>query len=303
MKAAEAPQQPEGVYGEENLNYIRELSQNAPICSIYENKSIFDQVANVKPQSAWEMYMKNQQDRLQHAQEETTNLKAYPDLIANQEQQLEALIEQRKRLDAQKQQLKQEQQQLAQQMAQKSKKRQQLVYYPSQQSITDYNSSMNLEYQREYPSHQNLQHDEFMQHAHAQQQVHLQRQQRLDEPPVVPKKPSSKHQYLNKKMEKVQNWLPEIKSIKKMSKKHRSHSLPVVESDEDYRMKIKKAPPNAQGNKKGDIYVMKNYMKGKKKEIGRTMSSKKVKVVHLKEQVDRCPQVQAVDTVTQKHQT
>lgn len=276
MKATEVQQPPEGVYGEENLNYIRELSQNAPICSIYENKSIFDQVANIKPPSAWEMYMKNQQDRLQQAQEETTNLKAYPDLIANQEQQLEALIEQRKRLDAQKQQLKQEQQQLQQQMAQKPKKRQQLVYYPSQQSITDYNSSMNLEYQREYPSHQNLQHDEFMQHAHAQQQVHLQRQQRLEEQPaVVPKKPSSKHQYLNKKIEKVQHWLPEIKSIKKMSKKHRSHSLPAVESDEDYRMNIKKqnAPPNTQGNKKGDIYVMKNYMKGKKKEIVRTMSS------------------------------
>ena len=68
-------------------------------------------------------------------------------------------MEQRRKLDLQKQQLKQEQQQLQAQMQQKPKKRQQLVYYPSQQSITDYNSSMNLEYQREYPSHQNLPHD------------------------------------------------------------------------------------------------------------------------------------------------
>lgn len=139
---------------------------------------------------------------------------------------------------------------------------------------------MNLEYQREYPSHQNLPHDEFMQHAHAQQQVHLQRQQRMDQeaPPTQPKKQSSKHQYLNKKIEKVQNWLPEIKSIKKMSKRHRSHSLPgQVESDDnfqDYKMNLKKQPPStSSGGKKGDIYVMKSYMKGKKKDIVKTMSS------------------------------
>lgn len=280
----------DGIYGEENLNYIKELAHNVPICSVYENKSIFDNVGSsgtVKPPSAWDMYMKNQQERLQQAQEETSTLKGYPDLIANQEQQLEALIEQRRKLDLQKQQLKQEQQQLQAQMQQKSnKKRQQLVYYPSQQSITDYNSSMNLEYQREYQSHQSLPHDEFMKLAHAQQQVGLQRQQRMEQemPTTSTKKPSSKHQYLNKKIEKVQNWLPEIKSIKKMSKRNRSNSLPgQVESDENftnYKMNLKKPPSSSSGGKKGDIYVMKNYMKGKKKEIVRTMSSKMTSMVH-----------------------
>jgi len=312
------------IFGEENLNYIKELSQNVPICSIYENKSIFDNVSVIKPASAWEVYVKNQQ------QVEEQPMKAYPDLIANQEvkgssgtqkthqeqdalknlqqqQQLEALMEQRRKLDAQKLQLKQEQQALLQ----KSKQRQQqqpskssqrqltdhLVYYPSQQSITDYNSSMNLEYQREYPParepqhHQNLQHDEFMQHAHAQQQVHLQhlqqrqmqqqqqQQQQMQGNEKV--KDKKHHAYLNK----MHNWLPEIK-IKKMSKRHRSHSLPGQVDNEEffenqgYKMNLKQQQqqqqqqqPHPKHGKKGDIYVMKNYMKGKKKEIVRAMSS------------------------------
>lgn len=30
------------MFSEENLNYIRELSKNVPICSVFENKSIFN---------------------------------------------------------------------------------------------------------------------------------------------------------------------------------------------------------------------------------------------------------------------
>ncbi|XP_070502890.1 uncharacterized protein unc-13 isoform X9 [Chironomus tepperi] len=319
----------DGIFGEENLNYIKELSQNVPICSIYENKSIFDNVSVIKPASAWEVYVKNQQ----HVVDEQP--KAFPDLIANQEvkapqkssqdaqealrnqqqqQQLEALLEQRRKLDAQKQQLKQEQQALLlktkqrqQQQPSKSSQRQltdHLVYYPSQQSITDYNSSMNLEYQREYPParepqhHQNLQHDEFMQHAHAQQQVHLQHlqqrqlqqqqqsQQQLQGNEKI--KDKKHHAYLNK----MHNWLPEIK-LKKMSKRHRSNSLPGQVDNEEYfenqsyKMNLKQQSqqlsqqPSQQHQqpkhgKKGDIYVMKNYMKGKKKDLVRAMSS----VVH-----------------------
>jgi hypothetical protein len=221
--------------------------------------------------------MKNQQDKLQE-----TAMKAFPDLLTNQDShKLEALIEQRKLLDQQKQQLKQEQQALKLKRPQRQLT-DHLVYYPSQQSITDYNSSMNLEYQREYPrnevQHQNLQHDEFMQHAHAQQQVHLQRQLRLEGKEEVKKERSEKkHQYLNK----VQGWLPDIK-LKKMSKRHRSHSLPgQVDNEEyyqnqEYKMNIQQKPHKhtpQQHGKKGDIYVMKSYMKGKKKDLVRTMSS------------------------------
>ncbi|KAG5667944.1 hypothetical protein PVAND_015907 [Polypedilum vanderplanki] len=270
---------PEGIYGEENLNYIKELSQNVPICSIYENKSIFDNVSVIKPPSAWEVYMKNQNESQQSV--------PYPDLInvnqeqntealknLQQQQQLEELMEQRRKLDLQKQQLKQEQQLLLQKKVQKRSQNltDHLVYYPSQPSN---------EYQRDYhpQHHQNLQHDEFMQHAHAQHQVHLQRQMRTVEDPRIgqpERNDKKKHAVLNK----VQNWLPEIK-LKKGSKRHRSHSLPEVDADEaydprTYKMNLKKGQQGQAGTsngKKGEIYVMKSYMKGKKKDLVRTMSS------------------------------
>jgi protein unc-13 len=50
------------VFNEENLNYIKELSKNVPICSIFENKSMFN------PNAAW-----------------NENNNAYPDLLKNQQ--------------------------------------------------------------------------------------------------------------------------------------------------------------------------------------------------------------------------
>lgn len=50
------------IYTEENLNYIRELSKNVPICSVFENKSIFDiKEGNLgtNPPSAWNIYNQN----------------------------------------------------------------------------------------------------------------------------------------------------------------------------------------------------------------------------------------------------
>ncbi|XP_055383990.1 protein unc-13 homolog C isoform X2 [Condylostylus longicornis] len=58
----------EYVFTEENLNYIKELSRNVPICSVYENKSIFD--------IEKEKLMQQQQ------QQQIENIN-YPDLICN----------------------------------------------------------------------------------------------------------------------------------------------------------------------------------------------------------------------------
>lgn len=295
------PSRSDAIYSEENLNYIKELSQNVPICSIYENKSIFENVASMKSPSSWVTSGECKG--------------SYPDLILGQDEmkmnssqpRLDALMEQKKLLNQQKHQLKQEQLMLKQRKSQ-SKQRNltdHLVYYPSPMSISDYNSSMNLEYQREFPSHdeqqklyhqrdaQNVQHDEFMQQAHAQQQIHLQqmkqKQQQLQQQhhPNGSRKAGGsdlhhakdKASYLNK----VHAWLPEIK-LKKMSKRHRSQSLPGEVGDDDYlkneshKMNLKKHSVDeknisSRGGKKKDIYVMKNYMKGKKKQLASTMSS------------------------------
>ena len=303
----------DAVFSEENLNYIKELSQNVPICSIYENKSIFDNMAAMKTPSAWEVYVRNQQEVPPPPGDA---MKSYPDLIINQEEtkahssqpRLDALMEQKKILNQQKLQLKQEQ---MQQKIRKSQAKQRsltdhLVYYPSPMSISDYNSSMSLEYQREFPTQdnpqqqrmyhqrdaQNVQHDEFMQHAHAQQQIHLQQMQQKQKQqqqhqqqhdPNGSKKAggSEKASYLNK----VHAWLPDIK-LKKISKRHRSQSLslPAEVGDEDYnkqkyKMNLKKHSVDEQtrggssGSKKKEVYVMKSYMKGKKKQLERTMSS------------------------------
>lgn len=302
------PTRTDSIYSEENLNYIKELSQNVPICSIYENKSIFDNASSIKTPSAWEVYTKggNQQDPSTSSE----CMKSYPDLILNQDEQkvhssqprLEALMEQKKILNQQKLQLKQEQlqQKLRKTQAKQRSLQDHLVYYPSPMSISDYNSSMSLEYQREYPTHdnspryyhqrdaQNVQHDEFMQHAHAQQQVHLQQmqnqkhqQQQQQNDPNGSRKAggSEKASYLNK----VHAWLPDIK-LKKISKRHRSQSLPGEVGDEEnfgnqsYKMNLKKhstdeqVPSREGSTKKKEVYVMKSYMKGKKK-LQHTMSN------------------------------
>lgn len=304
--SAPPPAPSDAIYSEENLNYIKELSQNVPICSIYENKSIFDNMTAIKTPSAWEHYVKNQQE----APPNVECMKSYPDLILNQDEpkahssqpRLEALMEQKKILNQQKLQLKQEQlqQKLRKTQAKQRNLTDHLVYYPSPMSITDYNSSMNLEYQREFPTQdnqqrfyhqrdaQNVQHDEFMQNAQAQQQLHLQHmqqkqhqqhQQQHDPNGLKKAGGSEKASYLNK----VHAWLPDIK-LKKMSKRHRSQSLPGEVGDEEnyanqsYKMNLKKhsvdehgAP--SRGGKKKEIYVMKNYMKGKKKQLAHTMSN------------------------------
>lgn len=313
----------DSIYSEENLNYIKELSQNVPICSIYENKSIFDNIKSIKPPSAWETYMKSQQQ--QETQQQHGYMKSYPDLVLSQDQEtasgggmssqprLESLMEQKKLINQQKLQLKQEQLNQKLKRAQTKQKTliDHLVYYPSPMSITDYNSSMNLEYQRDYPemrpsvyqqiliNQQNLQqHQQTSQNGQAPIEVKLEQHQQVQQPRQKPTHDKSQHSYLNK----VGAWLPDIK-LKRISKRHRSQSLPVrVDIDNDnsyeaqkaYKMNLKQQRQlqkqqqqqllqqqqqqqhhdgHGHGGKKGDIHLMNNYMKRKKKQIVSTMSN------------------------------
>lgn len=314
----------ETIFTEENLNYIKELSQNIPICSVIENKSIFDSVSSMNKNNPLNMPINwnNSQKSL--------NVNVYPDLIVNQDEarasslqsRLDMLQDEKKLLSQQKMQLKQQEQlqhqqrllQQQQQLQQKNRKSESgrpkshltdhLNFYPSSSSITDYNSSMNLEYQREFATKEKAyhpqqqqkhpkeaQHDEFMQHTHGKYQQHSEKhsQEARDNSENMAairgrahSTSSEKSSYINK----VHSWLEMPTKLKKFSKRNRSNSLPgEVETDEafakqSYKMGIKKMgvnheheSDNARHGKKKEVYVMKSYMKGKKKQIAHTMTN------------------------------
>ncbi|XP_020718021.1 uncharacterized protein LOC101449975 isoform X2 [Ceratitis capitata] len=82
------------MFSEENLNYIRELSKNMPICSVYENKSIFDllkddamdeHIRTVDEMLAWD----NQQ---QHCQTHTLQKKNAAYLVVDPNRRIPDLL-------------------------------------------------------------------------------------------------------------------------------------------------------------------------------------------------------------------
>lgn len=112
------------IFSEENLNYIHELSKNMPICSAYENKSIF-----------------NPNDRLHwHEPPAEVSTCRIPDLLKNEAPQTTASggyqetdIDLDLDLDLE-------------QTRRKPLLTDRLVFYPSTNGIADYNSSNNLAY-------------------------------------------------------------------------------------------------------------------------------------------------------------
>lgn len=305
----------ETIFTEENLNYIKELSQNLPICSVIENKSIFDSMTSLTNNNPLIV-------PLNWNTQKPSNVNVYPDLIVNQDEarassiqaRLDMLHDEKKLLSQQKMQLKQQeqvqqQQRLLQQQHHSQKIRKSeggraksnltdhLNFYPSSSSITDYNSSMNLEYQREFPPEEKSYHhqhprevsnEEFMQQTHAQYPQHSEKNSQEGNSAAMRGRAHSTSSEKASYMNKVHSWL-DMPKLKKFSKRNRSNSLPgEVESDEafarqSYKMGIKKKGVNhehepdnsksAGGGKKKEVYVMKSYMKGKKKQIAHTMTN------------------------------
>ncbi|XP_037925894.1 uncharacterized protein LOC119660950 isoform X4 [Hermetia illucens] len=304
----------EYMFSEENLNYIQELSKNMPICSVFENKSIFD-VKNAQAYSdattmtemlSWdhqhlqqhqfEEQLLHQKQQSQHHQQHHPN---YPDLVKNpalmRQQQQRPLSSLQKRTNIGGTQRSKspcfEETDIddVEMYAQKHRNlTDRLVYYPSSNSLTDYNSSRNLDYigfarpvheqqsyqpssggykpGRPFDPHQqqsyllnqsgyvtisnDLSQAEKLYHSSGllaiaaggerhhlgetpqsqyqqqpQQQQHFQVQQSV--PPMLQHQ-HQQHKYLGK----FSNWLPDLK-LKRMTKRHRSQSLPVgVEIDE-----------------------------------------------------------------------
>lgn len=352
------------MFSEENLNYIRELSKNVPICSAFENKSMFaaqpvplqghhrsqqpqillhssqvDSQSNQKScshesnvvthkENKADVYSQHQQmyinahngklDQHRHATNQLTN---YPDLVQDQQlfmtapsQNSQLPYAQSTGRDmsntpatmAQHAQKSDDTSSASSQSNHKQNSQQKhknltdrLVYYPSSNTITDYISSMNLDYlgynkenehqsqqmphahqpgnaayqqhqqQLHYNSHNSARHDSGsdgfnkdaraygrgphgrniyysqdggheMEHQqqHAQYYKYSDGRKYMDDPNGERSQPGSSaspshatgtSKYLNK----FSHWLPELK-LKKISKRHRSHSLPIgIENDDN----------------------------------------------------------------------
>ncbi|KAH8292609.1 hypothetical protein KR054_005535, partial [Drosophila jambulina] len=130
---------------EENLNYIHELSKNLPICSAYENKSIFDgmeQISTVDEMLEWDQL--NQRDQSAgNSTERLLHSTRMPDLLTNQtpKRLLNEGLNHLTNISRYNTDLKEIREQLRRPYL-----TDRLVYYPSANCITDYNSSNNLDY-------------------------------------------------------------------------------------------------------------------------------------------------------------
>lgn len=210
----------DSMFSEENLNYIRELSKNVPICSAFENKSIFtsSQMQNVlqhfmdeqrpPPQSAPPFQMSLYSDQPPPVQPRQQKMKNYPDLLGQ-----DAIESELKRnlaymsatgsssnLHYSNQNIRQsaspygsnvqlhqnvragsvsslhssaaaKQQQQHAAPAKHKHLTDRLVFYPSSNNLTDYNSSMNLDFMGCFKEHERAAgKDQNVQQHHAHQQ-------------------------------------------------------------------------------------------------------------------------------------
>nr|XP_036670632.1 uncharacterized protein LOC108020331 isoform X3 [Drosophila suzukii] len=157
------------VISEENFNYIQELSKNLPICSAYENKSIFDMNSDLneieKFSTVDEMLEWDQINELDKKKMSTERLNSarMPDLLTTptQKPSLKATVTKKKYpsenletverpLDVNISKYSRVEATLDLEKSQHQTNRpyltDRLVFYPSSNSITDYNSSNNLDY-------------------------------------------------------------------------------------------------------------------------------------------------------------
>lgn len=314
------------MFSEENLNYIRELSKNVPICSVYENKSIFDEEERLRARkhSQSSSYQLSSSSASQYGSQGN-----FPDLVQDQNKDLKyysdahkiqqhapsptpsrrSLSRGQSYYDEPPIEVDDDYKRAHSQQQKHKQLTDRLVFYPSSSKITDYNSSMNLDYtgrmddmrrQQQHQQQYNLpqamsqdpknftnldRHQQNIKHYMQTLQTMQGRSQdsrsyprngatmrygSLDsqQAPALPAH-QNQHSYLlsqsgyvtissdlkeklqsqqsinhqsasststhnnNKLVNKFSHWLPDLK-LKKLSKKHRSHSLPAgVEIDED----------------------------------------------------------------------
>ncbi|KAH8361309.1 hypothetical protein KR084_008911 [Drosophila pseudotakahashii] len=156
------------VISEENLNYIQELSKNLPICSAYENKSIFeinsdpteiDKFSTVDEMLEWDQLNEREKKEISSEQLNSTRM---PDLLTTQIQKSTSKATVNKKYpnvnlgnverseDENRSRYSHVETFLDHEKLRNQTSRpyltDRLVFYPSSNSITDYNSSNNLDY-------------------------------------------------------------------------------------------------------------------------------------------------------------
>lgn len=317
------------MFSEENLNYIRELSKNVPICSVYENKSIFDEAEQQRSRkhsqgSSYQLssssasHYSSQGNFPDLVQDQSKDLKYYQDTHKSQQHapspspSRRSLSRVQSYYDEPPIETEDDYKRSHSHQQKHKQLTDRLVFYPSSSKITDYNSSMNLDYtgriddarrQQQHQQQYNLlqsqamsqdpknftnldRHQQNIKHymqtlqtiqgrsqdsrsyprngattmrygsldsqapalpAHQNQHSYILNQsgyvtissdlteklqpQQSNHHQSAPS--TSSHNHNNKLVSKISHWLPDLK-LKKMSKRHRSHSLPAgVEIDDD----------------------------------------------------------------------
>lgn len=203
------------VFSEENLNYIHELSKNIPICSAYENKSMFNvnsmKETNPKVYTVDEMlHWDENHERVNHLTGRLKSNCRVPDLLKNESQSrvIKSTLSgyQETNIDID----------LDVDRRRKPNLTDRLVFYPSANGITDYNSSHNLVYlgfDNNMPSDsKQIVPDGRACLTNTHQKISVDKQM-LGKPPKV--------------WNKLSNFLPENLKLKRsMRYKNRSQSLP-----------------------------------------------------------------------------
>lgn len=205
------------IFSEENLNYIHELSKNIPICSAYENKSIFN--ANAMNQATnSKMYTVNDSLHWDEHRADISSRKTncrIPDLLKNENQSRQTSGGGYQETDIDIDiDLGVDQDQ----SRRKPHLTDRLVFYPSTNGIADYNSSNNLAY---------LGLERFDNHMHMNR--HNESNRKSTEAAST-NLPSPKRQMLGKSPKvwnKLSNLLPDNLKLKRsMRYNSRSQSLP-----------------------------------------------------------------------------
>lgn len=286
---------------EENLNYIHELSKNLPICSAYENKSIFDGTepfSTVDEMLEWDQL--NQRDKSTISGDRILHSTRMPDLLTNQTPKpfLDANLKRVEGLDHHANisryntDLKEIREQLRRPYL-----TDRLVYYPSTNCITDYNSSNNLDYLGQRKITESIQSKPVIIPPQDQPSVHLEYSGFVD---LTKRRRSefrsadNSHQNLfadiptSGKPVKVWNKLNTILTdnlkLKRIAKLNRSQSLPVEVQSQGKNQKQKKKQTRGQAGSFPFISHIRSF-NGTESGIGRGSGSQQ----HLSKKLQKLP--------------
>ncbi|XP_037051136.1 uncharacterized protein LOC119085040 isoform X3 [Bradysia coprophila] len=217
------------MFSEENLNYIRELSKNVPICSVYENKSIFDEAEHQRSRKHGSSYQLSSSTASHYGsqgnfpdlvQDQNKDLKYYAD--GHKSQQLgpspspspsrRSLSRGQSYYDEPPIEVDDEYKRTHSHQQKHKQLTDRLVFYPSSSKITDYNSSMNLDYTGRI--------DDIRRHQQQQQQQQHQQQYNLSQ--AMSQDPKN-FTNLDRHQQNIKHYMQTLQTIQGRSQDSRSY--------------------------------------------------------------------------------